>query len=290
MSAGVLFDAPGPKARRRHLILTVLGVLLFLAGAYVVVRRLSDKGQFDSALWKPFTTATLWQDYILQGLVGTLKAAAIAIVLASVLGLLFALARMSEIAALRWIAGVIVEVGRSIPVLLMMFFVYGFLSTSDVLNRDQAPFYATVAGLVLYNASVVCEVVRSGVDQLPSGQREAGLSVGLSPAQTLRTIQLPQAITAMLPALISQLVVILKDTALGYNVLYGELLYTAKGASANYANVVPMILVVAVIYILINYSISKLAEYLDRRLKARGRGVRKQQVTGGPAVVQTTAD
>lgn len=288
MSASVLFDAPGPKARRRHMMLTVVGVLLFLVGMFLVYKRLDDKGQFASALWKPLTTGTVWQS-LLEGLVGTLKAAAIAIVIAGVLGVLFALGRMSEIAPLRWICSVFVEIFRAVPVLLMMLFAYGYLSTSGAVDDELAPLYATVTGLVLYNSSVVAEVIRSGVDQLPNGQREAGLSIGLRPSQTLRTIQLPQAITAMLPALISQLVVVLKDTALGYNVLYSELLRTGQGIGSNNANIVQMMFVLGVIYILINYSLSKLAEFVERRLKNRGRGSRKQQVTGGPAVAADAA-
>lgn len=288
MSASVLFDAPGPKARRRHMMLTVVGVLLFLVGMFLVYKRLDDKGQFASALWKPLTTGTVWQS-LLEGLVGTLKAAAIAIVIAGVLGVLFALGRMSEIAPLRWICSVFVEIFRAVPVLLMMLFAYGYLSTSGAVDDELAPLYATVTGLVLYNSSVVAEVIRSGVDQLPNGQREAGLSIGLRPSQTLRTIQLPQAITAMLPALISQLVVVLKDTALGYNVLYSELLRTGQGIGSNNANIVQMMFVLGVIYILINYSLSKLAEFVERRLKNRGRGSRKQQVTGGPVVAADAA-
>lgn len=283
MSAGILFDAPGPKARRRQLILTVVGVVVGLAIIAGVVMRLADKGQFKSSMWKPFTTSSLWQNFLIPGLLGTLKAAVISIVLAGIIGGLLALARMSEVGPLRWLASVWVEIFRAIPVLLVMLFTYGYLSTSDLVQSDRAPLYATVAGLVLYNSAVICEVVRSGVDQLPNGQREAGLSVGLSHAQTLRTILLPQAITAMLPALISQLIVVLKDTALGYNVLYGELLYNGKRASVGPANIVPMMIVVAVIYIIINYAISRLAVYVEGRLKRRGRTVAGTGVVEGVA-------
>lgn len=273
MSAGVLFDAPGPKARRRYAVMTVIGALVLIGILALVVMRLRDKGQFAGSMWEPFTTSSLWTSALLPGLWGTLKAALISIVGATLLGGLSAMARMSEIAPLRWIASVWVEIFRAIPVLLMMLFTYGYLSTSDLVDSDSAPLYATVTGLVLYNSAVVCEVIRSGVDQLPKGQREAGLSIGLRPSQTLRTILLPQAITAMMPALISQLVVIVKDTALGYNVLYGELLYNSKTASTGPANIVPMMIVVAAIYIAINYTIGKGAEYVEARLKRRGRQV-----------------
>ncbi|WP_083450140.1 amino acid ABC transporter permease [Luteipulveratus mongoliensis] len=302
MSAGVLFDAPGPKARRRHQILAGIGGLIFLGILALVVMRLNDKHQFTSEMWKPFTTSSMWQDTLLTGLWGTVKAAAISIVIAAVLGGLLALGRMSEIAPLRWVCGVWVELTRAIPVLLMMLFTYGALTQgaladSTLVSADNKALVATVTGLVLYNSAVICEVVRSGVDQLPSGQREAGLSIGLRQQQTLRTILLPQAVTAMLPALVGQLVVILKDTALGYNVLYNELLYSAKLGSVKAGNIVPMMIVVAVIYIIVNYLITKLAALLERRLAQRGRTVAGPDAAqggglagpvGGPSMTHNT--
>ena len=268
--ANVLFDAPGPRARARHRILTVIGALLALAIAVLVIRTLASKGQFEAAKWKPFLTAELWDAYLLPGLLGTLKAAALAIVISCILGPVLALARMSGMRWLRAVATVWVEIFRAIPVLLMMIFFFGLYAYNAVFSAELNPLAATVTGLVLYNSAVLCEVLRSGVDQLPRGQREAGLSIGLSAGQTLRTILLPQAITAMLPTLVSQLVVILKDTALGYNITYLELLNAGNTAASNYSNLVPMIFVVALIFILINYSLTKLAEYLERRLKRRG--------------------
>ena len=133
-----------------------------------------------------------------------------------------------------------VEIFRAIPVLLMMIFFFGVYAYNGVFSAELNPLAATVTGLVLYNSAVLCEVLRSGVDQLPRGQREAGLSIGLSAGQTLRTVLLPQAITAMLPTLVSQLVVILKDTALGYNITYLELLNAGNTAASNYSNLVPV--------------------------------------------------
>lgn len=273
MSASVLFDAPGPKARRRNALLTVVGALVLIAVLALVVMRLNDKGQFTSGMWKPFTQSVTWTAYLLPGLWGTLKAALISIVVGGLLGGLLAIARMSEVGPLRWVATVWVELFRSIPVLLMMLFTYGVLSTKGIFDPSSRPLVATVMGLVLYNSAVICEVIRSGVDQLPAGQREAGLSIGLRPQQTLRTILLPQAITSMLPALVSQLVVIVKDTALGYNVLFDELLKSGQTASVQAGNIVPMMIVIAVIYIVINYLLSKMAQWLEHRLAHRGGGV-----------------
>ena len=279
MSAGVLFDAPGPKAKRRHAVLSVVGALILLALLWVAYKRLDDKGQLTSAMWKPFTQASVWQDYILPGLVGTLKAAFAGMIGATIFGVLFAMARMSHIRALRWVSGVIVEFGRAIPVLLMMLFLYGILTRNGA--QDIHAFLATVIALVVYNGSVVAEVIRSGVDQLPKGQREAGMAIGLTQQQTLRTILLPQAITAMLPTLISQLVVILKDTALGYQVTYGELLYKGKNASTIYSNIVPMLIVIALIYIALNYSVSKVAVLVENYLQRRGQATDASEHGGG---------
>ena len=129
-----------------------------------------------------------------------------------------------------------------------------------------------MTALTLYNGSVIAELVRSGVFSLPKGQAEAGVSIGLTPPQVMRSIQLPQALTAMLPALVGQLVVILKDTALGTAVLYPELLQAARDIGTGYSNTIPAYIFVAIIFILINYSLTVVAGRVERRLSRRGRG------------------
>jgi glutamate transport system permease protein len=273
MSASPLFDAPGPRARRRHAILTVVGVLLAAAVLYVVVRKMADANQLQGDMWKPFVTdRSVWRDYLLKGLWGTLRAAAISIVLAGAFGILFGIGRLSSLAPVRWICGVVVEFFRAVPVLLMMIFAYyGVYVRTDIFSSETAPLAAVVTGLTLYNGSVIAELVRSGVHSLPAGQTEAGLSVGMTASQVLRSIQLPQALTAMLPALIGQFVTILKDSALGYQVTYLELLNWSKTLGSAFANTIPAYLVAGILFILINYSLSRLAVYVERRLSRRGR-------------------
>ncbi|HET8767797.1 MAG TPA: amino acid ABC transporter permease [Pedococcus sp.] len=273
MSAqSVLFDAPGPRARRRHALLAVLGLLLLLGGLYIALRKMAAANQLQGFMWEPFVTdRAIWRDYLLPGVLGTLKAAAISIVLAGVFGLLFGIGRLSTVAPVRWVCGVVVEFFRAVPVLIMMIFAFGVYTTSGVFANDVNPLAAVVTGLTLYNGSVIAELVRSGVHSLPKGQGEAGLSVGLTPGQVLRSIQLPQALTAMLPALIGQFVTVLKDSALGYQITYSELLSAAKITGSNFANTVPAYIVAAIIFILINYSLSRLAVYVERRLSRRGR-------------------
>jgi glutamate transport system permease protein len=272
VSTSVLFDAPGPRARRRHALLTLVGIVLTLGVLVVAAGKMHDAGQLDPALWKPFVTdRAVWREYLIPGLVGTFKAAAISIVLAGVFGVLFGVARLSHLAPVRWVSGVVVEFFRAVPVLIMMIASYGVYTTSGAFSPDIAPLAGVVTGLTLYNGSVIAELVRSGVFSLPRGQSEAGLSIGLSPAQTLRSIQLPQALTAMLPALIGQFVVILKDSALGYQITYLELLSWSKTLGSAFANTVPAYAVCAVLFIVVNYSLTVLANRVERRLSKRGR-------------------
>jgi len=157
-----------------------------------------------------------------------------------------------------------------VPVLIMMVFAYfGFYAQADWIDTDRAPLAAVVTALTLYNGAVIAELVRSGVHGLAKGQREAGLSIGLTPTQTLRSIQLPQALTAMLPALVGQLVVILKDSALGFGITYLELLTWSKTLGSAYANTVPAYIVAAILFITINYTLTKVAGALERRLRKR---------------------
>lgn len=265
----VLFDAPGPRARMRHRILAVLGTLVLLAILAWVIERFHATGQLEAAKWTPFLKSATWTTYLIPGVIDVLRAALVAIVISMVFALGLAMARMSDIAPVRWVASVFVEFFRAVPVLIMMIFTFFFLSYSGPTPDSWNPFLATVTGLVLYNSSVLCEVIRNGVYSLPAGQREAGLSIGLSPAQVRRSIQVPQALTAMLPVIVSQLVVITKDTALGYIILYPELITQARRLASQEFNVVPAYLVAAVLFILINYALSKVAERVEARQRRK---------------------
>ncbi|MFN3338441.1 MAG: amino acid ABC transporter permease [Dietzia sp.] len=267
----VLFDAPGPKARLRHKIFTVIGALIAVGIAYVVYIQFEAAGQLQAFMWEPFVTdPEVWTSYLIPGLKGTFTAAAISIVLAVIFGLLFGMGRLSPFAPLRWFCSVIVEFFRSVPVLLMMVFAYfGYFATANIVPNQHAPLAAVVTALTLYNGAVIAELVRSGVHGLPSGQTEAGLAVGLTPGQVLRSIQLPQALTAMLPALVGQLVVVLKDSALGYGITYLELLNWSKTLGSAYANTVPAYIVAGILFVIINYALTKFAVYLEGRLKKK---------------------
>ena len=206
-----------------------------------------------------------------KGLWGTIKAALISIVLAGIFGLLFGVGRLSTVRLIRWVSSVVVEFFRAVPVLIMMIFAFGVYTRNGVFANDVNPLAAVVTGLTLYNGAVIAELVRSGVHALPRGQGEAGLSIGLTPSQVLRSIQLPQALTAMLPALIGQFVTVLKDSALGTAITYTELLTWSKTLGSAYANTVPAYIVAAILFITMNYLLSRVAVYVEKRLSRRGR-------------------
>ncbi|MEU6815935.1 amino acid ABC transporter permease [Streptomyces sp. NPDC046860] len=271
--SSVLYDTPGPRARTRNVVLSVvffavLGLVLWWA-----VMKLDDKGQLAWALWKPFTTGEAWTTYLLPGLGNTLKAAALAMIIALPLGAIFGIARMSDHRWVRVPAGVVVEFFRAIPVLLLMLFAGEFYVRSTDIPSDARPMYAVITGLVLYNASVLAEVVRAGILSLPKGQTEAAYAIGLRKGQTMAGILLPQAVTAMLPAIVSQLVVIVKDTALGGVMLqFTDLLNARSTLAANYANVIQSFFVVAVLYIVLNFLLTSFASWLEGRLRRSTRG------------------
>jgi glutamate transport system permease protein len=271
MSTSVLFDAPGPRARRRHALLALLGLVIAVGVLFLVLRKMGDAGQLQKDLWTPFFTAEVWTQYLLPGIWGTLKAALISMVLAGIFGIVFGMGRLSHVTAVRWVSGVVVEFFRAVPVLIMMIFFFGVYAQNNVFNSELNPLAAVVTGLTLYNGSVVAELVRSGVYSLPRGQSEAGVSIGLTPSQVLRTIELPQALTAMLPALIGQMVVVLKDSALGYAITYLELLTWSKTLGSAYANTVPAYIVAALLFITMNYLMTVLARQVEQRLSRRGR-------------------
>ena len=270
--ASVLFDAPGPKARARYAMVAVIGGLAIAALLFLLVRALAAKDQFSAARWRPFTDSVTWTSYLLPGLRATLLAAFFAIILSVVCGILLGMGRLSQLRGVRWACGAFVEFFRAVPVLMMMLFAFYVFLFGFQISGNTLPLAGVVAGLTFYNSSVIAELIRSGVGSLPGGQREAGLAIGLTPFQTLRSILLPQAITLMLPSIVSQLVVVLKDSALGFLIQYPELIRSGQTLASSKGNLIPTFLVIAAIFITINYLLTLLARYLERRLQASRRG------------------
>ncbi|MER5991873.1 amino acid ABC transporter permease [Streptomyces viridosporus] len=268
--SSVLYDAQGPRAKRRNVVFTAVFLVALAALLWWVFSTLNDKGQLEWFLWKPFfTSAEPWSTYIWPGLQNTLKAAALSVVIALPLGAVFGIARLSDHAWIRVPAGIVVEFFRAIPVLVLMIFGLALFAEYTNVSSDDRPLYAVVTGLVLYNASVLAEIVRAGILSLPKGQAEGAMAIGLRKNQVMRLILLPQAVTAMLPAIVSQLVVIVKDTALGGAVLtFPELLASANTMSGYYgANVIASLTVVSVLFIALNFALTSFASWLEARLR-----------------------
>jgi glutamate transport system permease protein len=270
----VLYDAPGPRARRRNVLYTIGFFVVLALGAWWVLSVLFDKDQLKWDLWKPFFTSTdVWTTWLLPGLYDTITMAVLAMVIALPLGAAMGIGRLSEH---RWIsapAGVFVEFFRAIPVLIMMIFAYQAYAEWTDIDPDSRPMYATVTGLVLYNSSVLAEIVRAGVLALPRGQADAAQAIGMRKSQAMTSVMLPQAVTAMLPAIVSQLVVVVKDTALGGAMLQAtDLMGVSSTISARYANLLATLTVVAVMYIVLNFLLTSFASWLEGRIRRGKRG------------------
>jgi glutamate transport system permease protein len=263
--ASVLFDAPGPRARLRNNVLTLLATVALVAIAYFVYARFDAKGQWDGRIWQPFIEPSTWVEQIIPGLLGTLKAAGLAAVLALVFGVVFGLARLSDHKWVRVPAGAVVEIFRAIPLLLLIFFIFYLLPS--LFGGGDYTLIALVAGLTLYNGSVLAEIVRAGIRSVPQGQAEAAYAIGLRKGGVMRLVLLPQAVTAMMPAIVSQFVVLLKDTALGYIIAYVDLLNMGFKIipAVNFGSLIPAAIVIGIIYVGLNMALSALATALEKR-------------------------
>ncbi|MGW0158363.1 amino acid ABC transporter permease [Mycobacterium sp. NPDC003323] len=274
MSAGssVLFDAPGPRARKVNMALAVVTVVVFAAILAWVAWKFAAAGQFDAAKWEPFFTGNLWTTYVLPGIEGTLTAAAVSIVLALVLGCLLGVGRLSPVRAVSWTCGVFVEFFRAVPVLIMMLFSYALFAMYGVFASEYLALAGVITGLTLYNSAVIAEIVRTGVHALPRGQAEAASALGMTWSQTMANVQLPQAITSMLPVLVSQMVVVLKDTAIGYQITFVEMVRQAQSVGSAYGNYIPALMVIAALMIGLNFALSAFATRLEARLRRSKKG------------------
>jgi glutamate transport system permease protein len=265
MSApSVLYDAPGPRARRLNAIGSVVALAALLALAWFVYAQLDANGQWAGEKWSPFLKGSTWTTYLVPGLLSTLRAAAVAAVAALLFGFVFGIGRMSTSGPVRWISGTVVEFFRSIPLLILI--IFAFYGAYGMFGQSLSAFTCVVIGLTLYNGSVLAEIVRAGIQSLPRGQSEAAQAIGLTYGQSMRLVLLPQGVRAMLPAIVAQLVVLLKDTALGYIIGYDEALNQVSKISANYGNVIQASIVVAALFLAINLMLSWFAHWLERRL------------------------
>ena len=277
----VLFDAAGPRAVIRHRIIGAITLVVVVAILGFVTYRFVETGQFTAQKWELFTFPLVHQK-LLEALFETLRAFGLAAVLSLILGLLLVVARVSSHRLVSVPATLFIELFRAIPLLILMMIMYYGLPPLGF--TFVTPFVAVVTGLTLYNGSVLSEIFRAGIESLPKGQSEAAYAIGMRKAQVMRMILLPQALRAMAPVIVSQLVVVLKDTALGFIVTYQELLFLAKfyGSQGQYGSpIIPATIVVATIYIALCLLLAGVAKIIEVRTK---RGRTRAIATPAPAL------
>lgn len=300
--SNVLFDAQGPKGRRLSLILSGVGLLLLAAGvawvySVLAAPRVASSGielpsMLDPSRWDIFADPRVWNQIIFKGVVGTLQAAAVAAVGAVALGIVFSLLRSATTPWVRIPVAVVLEFLRGMPVLLMMLFI--------LLAGSTGAYWAVVLALILYNGALIGEALRAGLVALPRGQREAGLSLGMRPLQSRLLVEFPQAFRQMLPIIVAQLVVLLKDTSLGFIVGYPELIrVTMNNIASAVGNryLFSLFFVTLVLYLIMNLSLSWFARWLSRRTASGGKAGRAakgkkppQDPNSALLVVQASAD
>lgn len=265
MAASVLYDQPGPRAKARNRILAVATILVVAGIVWFIISQFAAAGQFAPQKWAFLQSPRIVQGFI-QGALNTLTAFGLAAVLSLALGFILAVGRLSDHAWVRAIFSFLVETFRAIPLLILMMLLYYGLPTIDI---KLTPFTAVVIALTAYNGSVLAEAIRAGVVSLPKGQAEAAYAVGMRKYQVMTLILLPQAVKSMLPVIISQLVVALKDTALGFVITYQELLYQVKliGNQISFGYpLIPAAIVGAVMYIGLCLILSGVAHYAEYRI------------------------
>ncbi len=265
MTAPMLSDALGPRARRRVRVASVVALAVIAAVLFLAVRRLADTGQLDAARWEPLTQGAVIR-FLLAGLLATLRAALVAMGLAMVIGMALALGRLARNRAIRMVVGAYVELFRGFPLLLLVLFSGLALPKYGI---DLPVFWYLVLALVLYNSAILGEIFRAGILSLDQGQTEAAHALGFSYWQAMLTVIVPQAVRRMVPAIVSQLITLLKDTSLGFVIAYPELLRRARNTGEFFQNPLQALFVAALLYIAVNLVLGRLARRLEVRQRRR---------------------
>lgn len=267
MSAGnasirdVLYEKPGPKTQKYISFATAVSFVLLAALLFIVVRQFYITGQLDAKYWSFFTKYTTWQ-FIGLGLAGTIRVALIAGVMAFAAGLVLMLGRISDSRVLRGISTAWIEFSRGVPTLL---FIYFFFLIVPQFGLKLPAFWKISLPITISASGVVAEMLRSGVNAVPKGQTEAALSLGMSRSSVFFKIVFPQALRYVVPSLIAELVIVLKDTTYAYVVSYADLMQNARVLISNYDALLSVYLIVAIIYIAINYILNKMSVAIARR-------------------------
>jgi glutamate transport system permease protein len=270
--SNVLYEELGPRARRAAAMWAALGGALIAAVLGWVLFTLWQRNQLSAAVWKVLLDPDLGK-LLASGLVETLRAAVVAMLLSLIAGMAVALGRLSANPWVQTPVRAATEILRGLPLLLLIFFLY---LGAPILGLDVSTFWALVLGMTLYNCAVMGEIIRTGILSLPKGQSEAARAIGLTPLQTFRHVLIPQAVRRMLPALVSQLVIMLKETSLGFIIGYHEMLRNGRTAveylGGQYS--IAVYTLIAIIYVAMNTSLSMLTRRLDERGQCHDGSVR----------------
>ncbi len=256
-----LYEAPGPKTRRIINVATVLSLIALAALVGCIIHQFYKTGQLDGKYWSFFARATTWK-FLGKGLAGTLEAAAAAGIITFIMGFFMMLGRISGNKILEWISTALIEFTRGVPTLL---FIYFFFLVVPQLGINLAAFWKISLPVAISASGVVGEVLRSGVNAVPKGQKEAAVSLGMRSASVFLKVVFPQAIRYVIPALISEMVIVVKDTTFAYVVNFPDLMQNARVLISNYDALVSVYTVVAVIYILINYLLNRASAFVAGR-------------------------
>jgi glutamate transport system permease protein len=266
----VLYEAPGPRTVRRYRTYNVVAIVLVLGVVGLFLWQMHRSGELTYELWEWALTPSFIEVIFVDGVVNTVQAAVIAILAALALGLVFGVGKLSDHAWIRWPSWLWVEFFRAVPLLLLIIYIFFAYGTGDGIGA----YWSLVIGLMLYNGAVLAEIVRAGIQALPRGQSEAAYAIGMSKGQVTRIVLLPQAIKIMLPAMISQFVVCLKDTSLGYAIgAIGltKVMDQIAGDTSLGRPIVQTAFVMAAIYIVLNLIVTKVAEWAQRRYVGEGK-------------------
>lgn len=269
------------RAARWALALPITAMLI--AGLLAIVYRmyapgtLADRIERLQSRWSIFGDLRVWRG-LLRGLAVTLELAVVSIVLSLVFAVVLALIRLAPHPRMRAqipgaalvarTAGLLVEIVRSSP--LFMLIIYTFIAAPKI-GLDLSPFVAGVTALTLYTSCVTSEIVRAGILSLDRGQFDAALSLGLSYPKRVRHIVLPQALRRMVPAIVSQLVTLIKDTSLVSFITVVELARRGQILAQFANNPIETSLVVMAMYFVVNFALSQLSTRLEIRQGRLGR-------------------
>lgn len=256
-----LYEEPGPKTRKYIAVGTVISLAALAVLVVCVVRQFYLTGQLDGKYWSFFMRATTWK-FLGKGLAGTLEAALAAGLVALVLGFLMMVGRISNSKILRGISTALVEFTRGVPTLL---FVYFFFLVVPQMGIKLPAFWKIAAPVAISASGLVAEALRAGVNAVPKGQTEAALSLGMSGKSVFLKVVFPQAIRYVIPSLISELVIVVKDTTFAYVVNFPDLMQNARVLISNYDALLSVYLIVAIIYIIINYLLNRASVWAARR-------------------------